>query len=298
MTITRKRSIALLGSALLLPQCSGTSTTRKAGAIRVGSKNFGENIIVAEIYAKALERANIAVERRMNLGSTQIAMAAMEHGDIDLYPEYTGTALIDVLHLAPMRDAKALYETVKRAYAARYAMTWLSPSPANDSQGLAVSAAVSKRFRLTTLSECAREAPQLRLAAIPEFVSRADALPGLQRFYGGFQFASVKTFDIGLQYDALAEGAADVATAFTTDSQIDTDRLTVLRDDRHFWPAYNIAPVVRSPVLHAHPQIASVLNALAPRLKDETLRAFNLLYNVRKLDPGRIAHNFIYGVSV
>jgi osmoprotectant transport system substrate-binding protein len=292
--ITRAQSLALLGGALLLPRCSGRNGARR-GVLRVGSKDFGENIVVAEIYAQRLEQGGFTVERHLDLGSTQIATEAIARGDIDLYPEYTGTGLIDVLHLAPMRNARALYERVKRAYAARYRIAWLAPSPGNDSQGLAVTEDVSRRYSMTTLSECSRLAPQLRLAAIPEFVSRADALPGLQRFYGGFRFHSVKTYDIGLQYDALVRGDADVATAFTTDSQIQTDGLVLLGDDRHFWPAYNIAPLVRMQTLHRDPRIPSLLNPLTARLTTAVLRAFNVRYNVRKADPAQIARSFLAG---
>ena len=292
MRFTRKDAIAAIGAAIVLPQCSG-GTQGPQSAVRVGSKNFGEDIVVGEIYAAALERAKIPVERRMNLGSTQIAMAAMQRGDIDLYPEYTGTGLIDVLHRPPVRDAKALFAQIKSAYASQYQMTWLPPSPANDSQGLCVSAQVAQRYNVRTLSACANVAPQLRFAAIPEFVSRADALPGLQKFYGGFHFKDVKTFDIGLQYDALARGDADVATAFTTDSQIDTDKLVLLRDDRHFWPAYNIAPLVRDVALKAQPQIASVLDAISTLLTDAALRDFNYQFNVKKADPADIAKAFL-----
>jgi osmoprotectant transport system substrate-binding protein len=290
MSITRKESLALLGAALVLPQCSGGAA---AGAVRVGSKNFGENIIVAEVYAAALEAAKIPVERRMNLGSTQIAMAAMQRGDIDLYPEYTGTGLIDVLHMPPMSDAHKLYAAISSAYRTRYHLAWLAPSPANDSQGLAVTKAVAQRYGVHTLSQCAKAAPHLRLAAIPEFVTRADALPGLQKFYGGFKFANVRTYEIGLQYDALEHGDADVATAFTTDSQIDTGALVLLEDDRHFWPPYNIAPVARESALKAHSQIADVLDRIAPLLTDKALRRFNYAFNVQKAEPAEIAQRFL-----
>lgn len=293
--LTRSRLLALMGAALVLPDCGGKGGT--SGAVRVASKNFGENIIVGEIYAAALERAGFTVERHMNLGSTQIAMAAMERGDIDLYPEYTGTGLIDVLHLQPIRDAKLLYERVRMQYQERYGMTWLTPSPANDSQGLCTTHAVAQKYGIRTLSDCAKAAPQLRLAAVPEFVARADALPGLQKFYGGFKFKDVKTFDIGLQYDALKSGTADVATAFTTDAQIAANDLLVLDDDRHFWPAYNIAPVVRNAVLNAHPKIAGILNALAPKITTHDLTAMNFLYTVRKQDAAQIAHSFVYGAG-
>lgn len=143
------------------------------------------------------------------------------------------------------------------------------------------------------LSQCARAAPFLRLAAIPEFVTRADALPGLKKFYGGFTFKQVRTYDIGLQYDALRRGDADVATAFTTDSQIDTDNLLILEDDKHFWPPYNIAPVVRNQTLQTHPQIAQVLGRVSPLLTDEVVRHFNYAFNVQKADPSDIAAQFV-----
>jgi osmoprotectant transport system substrate-binding protein len=296
MSISRRLSLALLGAALLLPQCGGKGAG--ARAIRIGSKNFGENIIVAELYAQALEKAGLGVERHMNLGSTQIAMAALQRGDIDLYPEYTGTALIDVLHLAPMRDAHALYETVKHEYAQRYHLTWLQPSPANDSQGLAITPRAAQQYGVRTLSQCAKAAPQLRLAAVPEFVARADALPGLQKYYGGFRFKDVKTYDIGLQYDALVRGDADVSTAFTTDAQIEADKLLLLEDDRHFWPAYNIAPVVRDDVLQTRPKIAAVLNALAGLLTTQRLTDMNYSYTVRKAEPADIVRPLVRGWRV
>ena len=288
----RGESLALIGAALLVPSCAHSN----AGAIRVGSKNFSEDITVAEIYAAALERAHIPVERRMDIGSTQIALAAMQRGDIDLYPEYTGTGLIDVLHLPPMHDSHALYTTVKREFERRYGITWLAPSPANDSQGLVTTRAVSEKYGMRTLSQCARLAPGLRFASIPEFVARADALPGLQKFYGGFAFKDTRIYAIGLQYAAMVGGDADVAAAFTTDSQIASENLVLLADDRRFWPPYNIAPVVRQAALRAHPQIASVIDRIAPRLTDAAVRRLNFQVNVQKLDPADAAAQFLGSV--
>lgn len=295
MTLTRKDSLALIGAALALPRCSSGGG---ANAVRVGSKNFAEDITIAEIYAAALERANIPVERHMNLGSTQIATAALERGDIDLYPEYTGTGLIDVLHLPPERDAAVLLRKVKSAYQTRMGLTWLTPSPMNDSQGLATTQAIAQRYNLRTLSQCAKLAPQLRLAAIAEFLTRADALPGLQKFYGGFAFKNNRTYEIGLQYQALLGGDADVATAFTTDSQIGTNNLVVLQDDRRFWPPYNVAPVVRTAALKAHPQIAAVLDRVSPLLTDTVVRQLNYRVNVEHADPADAAQQFLKEHSI
>jgi len=289
VSMTRARAVALLGAAIALPQCG----SRNTGALRVGSKNFSESITIGEIYAAALERAGIQVERRMNLGSTQIATAAMQRGDIDLYPEYTGTGLIDVLHLAPMHDSAKLFAVVKHAYERRFGLTWLPPSPVNDSQGLATTRAAASRYAIASLSQCAAAAPKLRLAAVPEFVRRADALPGLQKFYGGFRFAQVRTYEIGLQYDALVRGDCEIATAFTTDSQILSDNLVLLVDDKHFWPPYNVAPIVRVQTLHERPQIATVLNRISPLLTDTAVRNLNVAVNVRKIDPAQAAADFL-----
>lgn len=229
MTLSRARALALIGSTVALARC-GAGGPR----IRVGSKNFTESIVIAEIYSRALENAGLKVERRLNLGSTAIAMAAIERGDIDLYPEYTGTALLDVLHLPPMSDPKKIYDIVAASYAKQYHLTWLNPSPMNDSQALATTKAISKAHNLTTLSELSKAAPQFRLATIQEFLARADGLPGLQKFYGGFEFKAVRTYDITLKYQALRDGAADIASAFSTDGTISTDDLVVLRDDRNF----------------------------------------------------------------
>ena len=289
MMITRKRATALLGAAFLLPHCSGSSSS----AIRVGSKNFTEEFIIAELYARSLEAAGMSVERKFNLGSTQIAMAALQRGDIDLYPEYSGTGLIDVLHLAPMRDADALFAVVKKEFKSKYDLVWLNPSPMNDSQGLATTQAIASKYNIHTLTQLSVAAPQLRLAAIAEFLDRADALPGLQKFYGGFRFKSVRTFDPGLKYQALLQGSADVVQAFTTDSQIATNNLIVFEDDKHFWPAYHVAPVVRADALVKFPKLAATLNALAPRITDAAIRAMNGQVDAQHQEPADVAKAFL-----
>lgn len=292
MTISRARLLALLGSAAVLPQCAA-----RTGAVRIGSKNFTESIVIAEIYAQALERTGMTVVRRMNLGSTQIALAAMSRGDIDLYPEYTGTALIDVLHLAPMQDPDAIYARVKAEFEKRYQITWLARSPMNDSQGIATTAEIAQRYHLKTLSDLAAVASKLRLATIPEFLSRADGLPGLQKRYGGFHFASTHTYDIALKYRALLAGQADVATAFTTDGAIATDKLVVLEDDKHLWPAYNVAPIVRAQSLAKAPKIATVLDAIAPAIGSDRAAQMNAAVEGGK-DPADVAAAFLKTAGV
>ncbi|HET6275108.1 MAG TPA: glycine betaine ABC transporter substrate-binding protein [Candidatus Cybelea sp.] len=286
--ISRRRALALVAATPLAAGCAFDPS-----AIHVGSKNFTESFVIAEIYAQSLEAAGMRVERLFNLGSTQIAIAAMERGNIDLYPEYTGTALIDVLHLAPIANPRAAYAVVSNAFQKRYGIVWLAPSPMNDSQALATTREVAARYRLATLSDVARAAPELRFATIQEFLARPDGLPGLQRFYGGFRFRDVRTYDIALKYRALLDGKADVASAFSTDGAIATDSLVVLRDDRHFWSAYNVAPVVRAATLAARPAIARVLDRVSPKITDRAAQAMNAAVENTQADPADVAAEFL-----
>ena len=287
--ISRARSLALIGGAAALGGCSGSN----GNSIAIGSKDFTEELILGEMYAQILENYGMNVVRKLDLGGTQVAMEALLRGDIDLYPEYTGTALITELKLKPQKDAAANYATVKREYETRFHLTWLRPAPFNDTQALATTQTVRQKYHLTTLSDLAKAAPKLRLGAIPEFTKREDGLPGLQKAYGGFQFKDIKLFDIGLKYQALVSGQVDVVVAFGTDGQIEVEQLYVFGDDKHFWPNYQAAPVVRDAILQAHPTIAPHLNKLAPLLDDATMRGLNAQVDGEKLDPADVARAFL-----
>ncbi|MDQ6825786.1 MAG: hypothetical protein M3Z14_01125 [Candidatus Eremiobacteraeota bacterium] len=290
MSLTRPQMLAGIAATLTLPYCAGS---KLEDAIRIGSKDFTEESVIAEVYAQVLAARGLPVERKFNLGSTQIAMAALQKGEIDLYPEYTGTGLLDVLKLPVMHEPRAIYNTVAKEYKRRYNLHWLAPAPMNDSQGLATTPEVSKRYRVTTLSQLSKAAPELRLGAIAEFIRRPDALPGLQKFYGGFHFKDVKLFDIGLKYKALISGQVDVVPAFTTEGLLDTNHLVLLKDDRRFWPAYQVAPVVRQAVLRKHPQIVAILDSVAPFFTDVEMRRLNYQVDGEKREPAEVAAGFL-----
>jgi osmoprotectant transport system substrate-binding protein len=286
-----KRSTFVLGSAAAgLAGCAGSNGTQ---TVAVGSKDFTEQLILGEMYAQILEKSGLHVDRKLDLGGTQVAMEALQRGDIDLYPEYTGTALIAVLKQEPSKDEAANYATVKRSYQSLYQLTWLDLAPFNDSQALATTQAIRERYRLATLSDLAKAAPQLRLGSIPEFTTREDGLPGLQKAFGGFQFKDVRLFEIGIKYKALELGEVDVIVAASTDAQIVTDNLYVFVDDKHFWPTYQVAPVVRDATLQAHPEIATSLNKLAPLLDDTTMRGLNAQVDGEKKDTVDVARAFL-----
>ena len=286
---TRTRALGLLAAGLALPACG-----MRRGVTAVGSKNFTEALLLGELYAQLLENGGLAVQRRLDLGGTDIAMAALRRGEIDLYPEYTGTALLVVLKAQPRGDAAQTFAFVKREYERRYGLTWLDPAPMNNTQALATTRAIAARFGLRTLSDVAAKAPQLRLGAVPEFLKRSDGLPGLQRVYGGFDFKQIRLLDFGLKYQALLDGDVDIVVAFGTDGAIVADDLVVMRDDRHLFPPYQVAPVVRLQTLAARPQIAGLLNRVAPLLTDTTMRTLNNeIDGPQKREPAGVARDFI-----
>lgn len=290
--ITRAGALSVM-CGLVLCACG-----KRAGSLGVGSKNFAEELLLGEMYARLLEHAGLPVERKLNLGGTNIAMASIMRGEIDIYPEYTGTALLTQLKLAPLHDRTLVYQTVRREYHQRYHLTWLDPAPMNDTQALATTDQIAHRLRLFTLSDCSRLAPQLRLGAVPEFTDRADGLPGLQKAYGGFRFASIKLIDIGLKYAALRQGEVDVVVAFGTDGQIDAYHLVVLNDDKHFFPPYQVAPVVREDTLAKFPIIAATLNPLAPHLTDATMRHLNWRVDGNHEEPADVAADFLASIGL
>jgi osmoprotectant transport system substrate-binding protein len=286
---TRARALGLLAAGLALPACS---THRNAVAI--GSKNFTESLLLGELYAQVIEDNGHPVRRRLDLGGTDIAMAALRRGEIDLYPEYTGTALLVVLKSQPHGDAVQTFDFVKSEYEKRYDLTWLDPAPMNNTQALATTRELAAKFGLRTLSDVAAKAPQLRLGAVPEFVKRSDGLPGLQRVYGGFNFKTIRLIDFGLKYKALLDGDVDIVVAFGTDGAIVADNLVVMQDDKHLFPPYQVAPVIRQDALKARPELAAILNRVAPLLTDTVMRTLNnQIDGTQKREPAEVARDFI-----
>jgi len=288
--------------------------------VNVGSKDFTEQFIVGQIYLQLLQNAGIPAEDKLNLGGTQIAHQALVSGDISLYPEYTGTALTEVLQI-PLEslqgsatpeaspatgDASAtpaaggdlsqlVYDTVKAEYQAQFDLVWLERSPANNTQALAVKRSFSEENGITTISQLAEVADQYIISAPADFPEREDGLLGLQRVYGaGFEDMEVLPVAPGLKYQALLDDEAQVVLAFGTDGQIAGYDLVVLEDDLGLWPPYNLAPVVRQETLDVYPEITDLLNAVTTLLTDEVLSGLNWRVDGdEKAEPATVATDFL-----
>lgn len=274
-----KKLIAVLIAAVMamsLAACGGGGSTSGEGkSVIVGSKDFTENEIVAEIYALALEDAGFTVERKMNIAGS-VVHTSITSGEIDIYPEYTGTGLISILQMDALTDQQEVYDTVKAAYDEKFGITWLDYAEANDGQGLFIAKRASDEYGITTISDLQANADKLRFASQGEFDERDDGIPGLTKVYGPFNWKSSKIYDNGLKWEVVDSDEADAAPAYTTEARLtETDKFVLLEDDKHMWPPYNLAPIVRNEVLEQYPEIAEALNAVSATLDTETVTQLN-----------------------
>jgi osmoprotectant transport system permease protein len=286
---------ALACAALSLIGGCGPRGERDARAepVVVASKPFGESYILAEMFAQILEHDRIAVERRPGLGSTEIIFGALRTGAVDVYPEYTGTGLLAVLHdtLPPdaLADPRRVYAHVDSAFQARWGMRWLPPLGFQNTFALAVRPETATRYRLRTLTDLAREAAHLSAGFTADFIERPDGLAGLVRVYGeGIRPPTVTPLLPALKYEALAGGAVDVVDGFSTDGLLARYGLVVLADDRHFFPPYEAAALL-GPRAAGRAEVVAALTRLSGRLDEASMRALNRRVEVDGEDSRMVA---------
>ncbi|MCY7171950.1 glycine/betaine ABC transporter substrate-binding protein [Streptococcus gallolyticus subsp. gallolyticus] len=272
--------VAIVGGIWAWRNNQSSEVQQSSTTIRVGSKDFTENLVIAEIYALALEDNGYTVERVSNISSSLIHNSIV-NDEIDLYPEYTGTGLLSVLGEDMETDPEKVYKTVKKEYEEQFNLTWLDYAAANDSQGLVIRTEVANSLNIKTISDLQAHASELRFASQGEFDEREDGLPGLEKTYGTFNWQSSKVYDNSLKYSVLENDEADVTPAYTTEGQlVNTDEFTLLEDDKQFWPPYNLAPVVRDNILDDNPDIKTILNNISAKLDTETVTELNAKVDV------------------
>ena len=264
-----------------------------AGSIRIGSKEFTEQYILGELMAQMIEaRTSLAVERTFGLGGTMICHRALEKGEIDLYPEYSGTGYQAVLKLKGSTDPNEVLRLVTEGYRKQYQVDWLGPFGFNNSYAITVRAEDAEENGWRRISDLASSASQLRAGFTSEFQEREDGYPGLQKAYG-FRFAEARDLSPALMYEAAAKKQVDVICAFATDGRIAAYRLRPLLDDRKFFPPYHAAPVVRQETLRKHPEVREALAPLAGLLDDATMQRLNYEVDEKKRSPAEVASEFL-----
>lgn len=280
--------VLMLGMILATVGCSANTEKEK---IVVGSKSFTEGNILSELYALALEQNGFEVERKFNIAGSVIHQAIVSE-EIDVYPEYTGTALLSVLKLPVMTDEKEVYELVSKEYKEQFNLTMLNYSPMNDGQGLVLRTDVAQKYGIKTISDLQKHADNIRFASQGDFDEREDGIPALEKVYGPFEFASSVVYDESLKYDVLKSNEADLTVAYTTEGALRDKAFTLLVDDGRVWPPYNAVPVIRTSVLENNPKVAEVLNALSAQITTEDITILNAKVDLDKEEIEEVAAEY------
>ena len=283
--------VTTLVCALFLLTCS---RGRSPNTIAVGSKNFLEQILLGEIAAQHLEhRLGSRVERKLNLGGTMLAHKAIVNGDIDLYPEYSGTGATAILAWPPSPDADDLFARVKTEYETRYHLRWFSPLGFNNTFAMVIRRADAEQLHMHSLRDAERHPSGWVLGVGYEFQQRSDGLPNLLRTYTLPLRGTPKVMDLGLLYRALEQGDVNMVAANSTDGLLLSLDLTVLADDRNTFPPYHAAFVARTDALMNKPGLEAALEELSGRFSDETMRLLNQQVLGQHGNVERVAKEFL-----
>lgn len=279
---------AAMGLTALLSGCGSAET------VVVGSKDFSENIVLGEIFSQLIEaKTDLKVERKLNMGGTFVCFEAIKNGDIDIYPEYTGTGLTAQLGMDVIADPDETYRIVSEEFDQQFGITWLEPLGLNNTYTLAVSDAVYQQYGVETYSDLAAVSENLVFGAEHEFFDRQDGYDGLVETYGLTFKGEPQKMNVSLKYQAIGNGDIDVTDAFATDGELIKYNLHVLTDDKGFFPPYYAAPIIRNDTLSAHPELKDVLNSLAGLLDDDTMKQLNYRVGVSGEEPETVAKDFL-----
>jgi osmoprotectant transport system substrate-binding protein len=287
-----RSALALLGLFVALGVPAGCR--RPGQHITVGSKFFTEQVVLGELLAQHIEeRTGIPVVRKSNLGGTLLCHKALLAGDLDLYVEYTGTALTAVLHESPGNDSSsAIYERVKRAYADRFHLDVTEPLGFENTFAMVVRGDDARRYHLRNVSDIVPLAPGWRAGFGYEFLERPDGYKGWSERYGLSFAASPSVMDLGLIYRALVNHKVDIVAGNSTDGLIAALDLVPLADDRHYFPPYDAVPIVRLDTLQRFPQLRPALADLAGKISEDDMRRMNAAVDADQRDPVAVVRQF------
>lgn len=265
--------------------------------ITIGSKNFTEEFILGEIYAQALQAAGYKVKKQLNLGSEQIAYKALKAGQVDAYPEYTGTALTSFFHVkdtAVPKDPQKAYQLTKENFA-KQGFTAMAPTPFTDSNGFAMTQQGAQRIGgARRISDLKGKSQQLTLAGPPECAQRLDCKLGLEKVYG-LKFKKFTSIDLAKRHEVLKNGQADVSLVFTTDGQIKADNLVLLQDDKAMFPPYNASLIANSKVVNqAGPDFTKTVNEVTSGLTTPVMQELNSRVDLDKETPAKVASEYLH----
>jgi len=288
-SLPRRLSLWLAITLMLLGGCG----QKRPDKIIVGSKFFTEQVVLAELLAQHIEaHTGIRVERKTNLGGTLLVQKAMLAGGLDLYVEYTGTALTAVLNETPQGDSKNVYERVKKEYAERFGLEVTEPLGFENTFAMVIRGEDAKKFNLQKLSDIEALAPKWRAGVGYEFLERPDGFNGLCERYNLKFGAKPRVMDLGLIYRALVDHQVDVVAGNSTDGMISALGLVALEDDRHYFPPYDAVPIVRKATLERFPALRGALADLAGKVSASDIRQMNYAVDGLHREPAEVVREF------
>ncbi|MFZ0537937.1 MAG: glycine betaine ABC transporter substrate-binding protein [Candidatus Sulfotelmatobacter sp.] len=276
--------------SLIVSSCAPSHANR----IVIGSKNFTESLMLGELLAQVVEaRTHLQVERRFYLAGTYICQQAMLAGRIDIYPEYTGTALTAILKQKVERDRAAVYQRVKSEYEKRFRLTLGPPFGFNDTFAMEIRGADARRLNIKTLSQAAAFAPKWHAGFGYEFMERPDGYAGLAAVYGLHFAGPPRVMDLGLLAPALKDHQIDIAAGNATDGLIPAFDLFALEDDRHYFPPYEAVAVIRQQTLQEHPEVGQAIAELGGKISDQEMQKLNYALDGQRRDVKDVAQEFL-----
>ncbi|MFC7439902.1 glycine betaine ABC transporter substrate-binding protein [Laceyella putida] len=269
-----KAALVILVTLALTVGLLGCNVNASSDTVVVGGKDFTEQDIMADMITLLIEQdTDLKVKKKTWLNSNVI-WNSMKNGNIDIYVEYTGTGLVNILKQKAVSDPQQAYDLVKNEFKGKYDVTWLQPIGFNNTYAMAMRRSEAKKLNIASISDLAKQSPNLILGSEQDFMIREDTLPAMNKLYGT-KFKSVKSMEIGLKYKAMANGNVDVIDAFSTDGKIPANDLVLLEDDKHLFPPYYAVPIIRNEVLKKHPELEKVINQLANKITDEEMQKLN-----------------------
>ncbi|WP_019412635.1 glycine betaine ABC transporter substrate-binding protein [Paenisporosarcina sp. TG20] len=289
----KKLTLLLLALTLVLTACGGGKGDSE-NTIVIGGKKFTEQIILVNLMSQLLEeKTELDVVEKADLGPTDVLQQAMEDGDIDIYAEYTGTAYMIVLkEELDTTDPEVIYDRVKKGYEEKYDITWLDPFQFNNTYAIAMREEQAAELGIEKVSDLQAHASDLILGSDFDFLEREDGITNFNEVYG-LEWKDNKGMDPGLMYSAVRDGNLDAITAYATDGRIPRFDLRILEDDKGFFPPYYAAPIMPKEVLEKHPEIADVLNELAPHLTMEKMAELNSKVDIDGERTSTVARDFL-----
>lgn len=294
MSMQFKSSLRSLTVGVVIAAGLSSSVSAQDAPVRIGFPNQTEQAMMGYMAALIIEKKlGLEVELSGNLGGTAIGQQAIIEGALDVFPDYTGDALANVLKEEPLTEPTAAYERVASQYKEKYNIVWLAPTKFNNTYALALKADKAEELKIATISDLAPHAGGWSLGSSVEFAARPiDGYPGMAKAYG-FEFGTIKPMDIGLMYTSIDAGQVDVIVAFATDARIGKVGLKVLDDDKFFFPAYNAAITVRGELLEKHPEIGPAIDEVIGAIDTETQVRLNARADIDNIPVDVVAEDYL-----